>query len=579
MRDERYSQLLEAHATLEQNRSGREFPIQLLSNVEVSQLRELLEVSLLREKINAVVSVGNFDNFLQDSLNVRNEDVVVVFWELSKVHEHIAVDIETWPGERIEELFEHLVACLNTFLKNISKCRAVFFNQFSAATFSSRSLSQTTLERLAERLNSYLEQNSPLNVWLVNMEKIYMQAGIEKMASWRNFYAASAPYSIQFMREYVDYVGPKLREIAGKTRKVLIMDCDNTLWSGIVGEDGVDNISMSGPAMPGVVFAAIQREIIVLKRRGVILAICSKNNQEDVEDVFRTRGDMMIRMTDISAKQINWSDKVENIEKIREELNVGLDSIVFVDDSDYEVESVKARLPSVKVYKVPTSLEEYPSLMREVAREFVRSSTTHEDERRAEMYQEQKLREKTRSDFADLHEYLASLGLKVAIQKDAEESVGRIAQLCQRTNQFNLTNTRYTEQEVMGFMNSEDYDVLSLSASDKFGDYGITGVALIEYRDDRESALIQSFLLSCRIIGRDIELAFVNFIMKMLRKVGVKTVFARYAASDRNRQVSDFFQSLGFSVVETDGDNKQYEINLQKYKPSKLDYIEVCDGD
>ncbi len=333
MRDERYSQLLQAHTALDQNRSGPEFPIRLLSNMEVSQLRELLELSLLREEINAVVSVGNFDNFLRDSLNVQNGDVVVVFWELFGVHEHLAVDIEAWAVERIEALFEHLVTSLNSFLKNLGSCRAVLFNKFSGAIFGSHTTSKTTLEWLAERLNSYLEENSPSNVMLVSIDKIYMRAGIEKLISWRNFYTASAPYSIQFMKEYVDHLTPKLREMAGKTKKVLVLDCDNTLWAGIVGEDGVDKVLMSGPSLPGLVFAEIQREIIALKRKGVILAICSKNNHEDVEAVFQTRDDMMIQMSDIAAKQINWSDKVENIEKIREELNVGLDSLVFIDDS------------------------------------------------------------------------------------------------------------------------------------------------------------------------------------------------------------------------------------------------------
>ncbi len=194
------------------------------------------------------------------------------------------------------------------------------------------------------------------------------------------------------------------------------------------------------------------------------------------------------------------------------------------------------------------------------------------------MYQEQKLRESSRADFLNLREYLESLGLKIAIQKNSKELVSRISQLCQRTNQFNLTNTRYSEREVKNLMASEDHDVLSLRASDKFGDYGVTAVAIVEYRNHDNSAAIRSFFLSCRIIGRDIELALVNYVMGMLEKAGVEIVFASYIASERNRQVSDFFQRIGFSVVGIDGENKEYKIALQEYKPRELDYIRIDDG-
>jgi FkbH-like protein len=576
MKETKYLDLLGEHRLLDENRDGLSFLVRVLSNVTVNQLKELLELCLLRDRINATVSIGNYDNLLQDSIQADYADLVIVFWDLCRVYDHLATEIESWSQAETEALFDHLSRSIDFFLDNLKGHRTVFFNRFSGRLFSSHASAETRLEGLAKRLNLHLEAVLPPNVVLIDLDRIYSLIGIKNSVNWRDYYFAAAPYSIEFLKAYVDQLTPSLRSITGKTKKALILDCDNTLWSGILGEDGADGIAMSRSSLPGGFFFEVQQMICGLKNQGVILGLCSKNNADEVEAVFNSHKDMKLKMSDISIQRINWSDKVTNLEEISEELNIGLDSLVFVDDSEFEIQAVSARLPSVTVYKVPDKLEEYPRLMREITINFDQPSFTDEDNRRAEMYKDQAVREKAKAKFASMQDYLRSLNLNVQIECNAKRLVGRVAQMSQRTTQFNLTNIRYTESEIEDLMRSQEYDIFSLSATDRFGDYGVTALCIIKRDPNDQTADIVSFLMSCRIIGRNIEYAFLNYVMEWLHREKIMTVRGRYVASDRNKQVANFFDSLAFPVTRDDDNVKSYEISLDKYQLTSIEYIGVA---
>ncbi len=277
-----------------------------------------------------------------------------------------------------------------------------------------------------------------------------------------------------FTGEYVETIVPIILSQNGKSKKVLVVDCDNTLWKGILGEDGFDNIEMSSKTKYGKIFMEVQQLLKTYSNEGILIALCSKNNLNDVENVLMNHKDMILTEDYIVSKEINWNNKLENIKKISDVLNLNLDSFVFIDDSDFEINLVKTYLPQVKAIKVPENLNDYIQLMKNVKNLFYQNKFSNEDIKRTEKYKQRAKRIEYESQFSNVDEYLESLKQKIVINIDDHDCINRLSQITQKTNQFNLTTKRLTVSEIRNFMESSQYKVFSLSHSDQFGDSGIT---------------------------------------------------------------------------------------------------------
>ena len=351
----------------------------------------------------------------------------------------------------------------------------------------------------------------------------------------------------------------------------MILDCDNTLWNGIVGEDGFEGIDMSHNSKKGANFARIQYLIKGLQQRGVLLCICSKNNFDDVQNVLQNHPDMLLSADDFLIKKVNWLSKVENIKAIAAELNLGLDSFVFVDDSDFEVNLVKEQLPEVKVYQVPHKLHLYPELFIEILNDFYNPVLTSEDVAKTESYQQEFKRNELKTDFSDQSEYLASLGLQLESKCNGYEDVERISQMTQKTNQFNFTTKRYSTAEIEQLINSDKYSVLSYSVRDKYGDYGITALVILRY--EGKNVEFDTFLMSCRIIGRDIEFGIIDDVFKQLDATKFDKLILRLIHTKKNIVVSEFGEKFGFDLIEANETQKIYTKQTKDYQPFNLKYI------
>lgn len=287
----------------------------------------------------------------------------------------------------------------------------------------------------------------------------------------------------------------------------MVLDCDNTLWGGIIGEDGYNGIELSDSTMRGKAFREVQTIVKGLLRDGVLLALCSKNNSSDVDQVLNDHPYMILRNGDLVAQKINLQDKVTNLKELASELNLCLDSFVFVDDSSFEVGLIQKELPQVMCIQVPQKFSEYSSVIRKLRREFFSLARTAEDERKTIMYQQEHLRKEQSSEINSIDEYLTSLGLKIEVTWDPHITVSGAAQLTQKTNQFNLTTKRYTEADIHRMLSDSSYRIAPFSVEDRYGDYGVTGMTIIQ-RDKvvPNQCVIDSLLMSCRVIGRNIEL-------------------------------------------------------------------------
>jgi len=574
----KYFEILKINTKLGSNMNSNSYNISVLSNITINQIKEILEYVLRNENINANVRIGDYDNIVQDSIKYENSNVVIIFWELSNVIDGLQYKIELFDNEQFKVILKKIKSEIDLVLKNLNKTSLVLFNKFTSMPFSSLNLRKSNFEKFADQLNKYLEDKIFENIILIDLDKVIAEVNVSRSFDFRYYYSSKALYTIEFFKTYTEHIKPSIMSANGKSKKALIFDCDNTLWKGILGEDGFDKIEMSPRTKNGSIFSEIQSIALALNKQGILIGLCSKNNPKDIDEVINSHPDMKLREEHIAINKSNWADKITNLRQIAKELNIGLDSLVFIDDSSFEVNLIKGQLPEITVLQVPERLHEYPKMLRENIGLFYNLSFTKEDKKKIKMYKQQIYRESAKKKFSDIEEYLASLELKLTIFEDDESIIPRMSQMSQKTNQFNLTTKRYTEIDIRNFVISGDSKVFSFSVSDKFGDSGVTGLCIINFDKKNQTANIDTFLISCRIIGRNIEYAFMDYLVNFLKNNKVKNVIAKYVKTHKNEQVKDFYDKCSFSLIKSNNGIKDYKLFVDEYKPKKVKYVEVNNG-
>jgi FkbH-like protein len=388
---------------------------------------------------------------------------------------------------------------------------------------------------------------------LLDMQAMLEDVGRSQFFDLRLWYSSRFPFSPLAANEFSRHLIDIGRLLNSPRAKVLVLDADNTLWGGIVGEDGPDGIRL-GPDYPGNAFVDFQRRLLDFQQRGFLLALCSKNNPEDVQQILDEHPHQLLRDEHFAARRVNWQSKVQNIRELAEELNLGLDSFIFVDDSAIECGMVRQELPQVEVIQTPPKPVQVLGCLEGVARLGILSLTA-EDFAKTGMYRQDRQRREQQARVTDqgggIEQYLASLEMRMALAFNDTSQLARLAQLTQKTNQFNLTSRRYTEQQVNAFIESDNWLVASFSLADVFGDSGVVGLALVHQLDARR-AEIDTLLMSCRVIGRNAESAFLEALLRRLNQLGIVEVSARYIPTRKNKLVEHFYPQHGFTAQ---GDN------------------------
>jgi FkbH-like protein len=575
----KYSEILKQNQSLVKSSEIPIYKVSVLSNIIVHQSKEIIELMLRREGVNAYVTFGNYDNIVQDSSLHNQADAVILFWELSNITEGLHYKIGLLNGEIIDQLTDKVSAEIDLVIKNLEDCPLILFNQFSSLAFSSSTILSDSFDVLGRRLNSHLHLQSQQvgNLTLIDVDFVLASKGIDLSIDWRYFASSKALYTVSFFQAYAQSIKPYLMAVNGRIKKVLVFDCDNTLWHGILGEDGFNGIDMSAESSIGRLFQEVQSIALSLSKQGVLLALCSKNNTQDVNNVLETHSDILIKHKDLAIKKVNWLDKVKNIREMSKELNLGLDSFVFVDDSDFEVNLIRERLPQVKVLQVPSKLHLYPKMLRENIGLFYRSIVTKEDADRTYLYKKHAERVEAQTHFANIEDYLESLNIVVQVYENYSPHISRIVQLSQKTNQFNLTTIRHTMNDIDSFIQADDAEVYSFAVTDKYGDSGVTGLCIIRLYDGNWT--IDSFLLSCRVIGRNVEYNFMDYLIKILKNKNIDTLSAAFIETKKNIQVVEFYDKCGFELCNIGDFSKDYMLKIGDYKPQQTrGYIKVING-
>lgn len=381
------------------------------------------------------------------------------------------------------------------------------------------------------------------------------------LINWKYYFISQMAINPQLAFSFQEWFSTQICSIELKRKKCLILDLDNTLWGGILGEDGIKGLAIGGD-YPGNAFLMFQNQIAELGKQGVILCVCSKNNIDDVRQMWKEHPNIVLKEENFAGLKINWTNKADNIRQLAEELNIGEDSMVFIDDNPTERELIKSNLPQVIVPDFPAQPYMLPYFFKQLTeRYFAVYSVTKEDINKTEQYKMNTLRNSSKSKFVNMESYIHSLEIELKIDEIKDLTLQRIAQMTQKTNQFNLTTLRYTDADIKN-LQKEGAKIFTISVEDKFGDNGITGVCIIKMNNGQ--AEIDSLLLSCRILGKKIEDAFVNYLLNKLKNENINIVKARYNKTAKNSQVVDFYDRIGFTLVKNeDGEKvKNYIINL-----------------
>jgi FkbH-like protein len=398
------------------------------------------------------------------------------------------------------------------------------------------------------------------NLFLCDVAALYGVYGQNTAKSAQMYINADMIFSLDFIPVFTKQLNDIILALRGKFNKCLILDLDNTTWGGIVGDDGVENIKI-GDLGIGKAFSKLQTWAKALKERGVILCICSKNDEANAKEPFEKHPDMVLRLEDISVFVANWENKASNIRNIQEILNIGFDSVVFLDDNPFERNLVRLELPDVIVPELPEDPAEYLDYLLSLNL-FETVSFSENDKDRTKQYQAEAERVSSVAKFANIDEYLASLEMMSDVKEVDSFSLPRVAQLTQRSNQFNLRTQRYTDEDLKSMIESKEYIAISYTLVDKYGDNGL--ISAVVLKKEKDFMFVDTWIMSCRVLKRTMEPFVLNTIVEEAKKLGYSKLIGEYLPTAKNGMVKDHYKNFGFEEKEG-----RWELNIDSFEKHK----------
>lgn len=438
------------------------------------------------------------------------------------------------------------------------------------------SKTQLSFTRQLREVNAGLDKLSCdiKNLFIADVHSLTAEAGKEKSFSASAYVNTGFVFHLDFFPRVAYEVCAVIGAIRGQLKKCLILDLDNTVWGGIVGDDGWENLQL-GDLGIGKAYTQLQQWAKQLQQRGIILCVCSKNDEAIAKEAFEKHPDMVLKLDDIAVFVANWENKVDNIRFIQQVLNIGFDSMVFLDDNPFERNIVRMGIPELTVPELPEDAAEYLGYLQSLHL-FETASLSEEDEARTQQYQEEAKRTLVQHTFANEEEYLASLKMIAEVSSFTKFNIPRVAQLTQRSNQFNLRTVRYTEEEIAAIASDKNFIGLSFSLSDKYGDYGLISVVILKKEND--ALFIDTWLMSCRVLKRGMEQFVTNQIVEEARRSGVKKILAEFLPTPKNGLVKNLLPDMGFVLMNDSKVLKQpteetlrepWEMNVNDFTPHK----------
>ncbi|MDC3287130.1 HAD-IIIC family phosphatase [Alphaproteobacteria bacterium] len=559
----------------------KEARILICRQLTVEPIEPFLKAGASASGINLKIQLGGFDTWQQDLLNPSIDfellNCVFIFPDYRRIFGQLRTKYMP---------FDQIIATISKCLKDLS----VFLSAVRAKTSAKIVLLTPSVIQLfnlvngAERVETQIWFNKLFAKWIeqtgnlqfINSDELLSRTGQENFSDEARYHSLKLPYTEFAIRNIASEMLISVRQSVGAQRKVLVLDCDNTLWGGICGEvEKVEDLILGIDGVRATSYLRLQQTAKRLKESGVLLALLSKNNENSVCTVFEEHPSIILTKADIAAWQINWNNKYKNIKKLARELNLSLDAFVFIDDSKNEIDEMTHFCPEVwSIYLDENTLDRFDTIIRNIGF-FEKSTITDSDVIRTEHFKEEKLRVENRTKSQDYEAYLNSLEMVLHTSIGTGVNKSRAEQMAERTNQMNLNNWRISGLEIDTLLSNKDKHLISFSLCDKFGDLGEIG--LLAFTIDDEKTEISLFLLSCRAFGRSVEYAMLKVAEDYAREFKCKKITAIRNSTKKNLPIMDAFASCGYSANSI-GPNYLFSKTLQNTKQKtfpKLSHIRI----
>lgn len=548
----------------------QELVIGLTGTGTLSHFKDPLELGFAINGQTAELVVGGFDSFVADLLDpespirASNPDCLLFvvdsleLWKLTDQAEH---------PDQIAELIDQNVAFTLSLLTPVAEAGcAVFVTNAVPKGADSPGVSRRAFEgsnwRIAQRWNEQLDQQAGSGIRVLDVCFEATKVGLDNAIDYRQWCESRLPYHLDFVPRVASRFVMEAGRLAAADKKVVVLDCDNTIWGGVIGDDGLEGIEIGlTPGRPKG-YAELQRFLRDLRKAGFLLAICSKNEEANVFEVFRKHDEMVLREDDIVSFKVNWDPKADNIAQIAEELNLGLDSFVFLDDNPAEIEIVNQYLPAVEtILASPDPIDTLTGLANNPI--LFKSSVSQEDLDKTKQYKVEEQRRSLAKSVSNYDEYLASLEMYARCEAISSQTVARVSQLLNKSNQFNLTTVRRTEAEVQSLCKDPTARTVTIKLGDKFGQHGLVCIAIAHV--DNQEMTLDSLVMSCRVLKRDVEKLMLNQLVLAARQEGAQVLLAKWIRTAKNGLVKDLLENLGFELTSSSENQKDYRLNIDEY--------------
>jgi len=580
--EKKLSYFLNESKKLDPQNSNHKIKSAILCSFTINGLAECLQVKSHEKKINCKTYLGQYNQYNQEILNKNSQ-----LYKFSPDLTFLLIDVRSMLGELfytpyslsssekekfIENKFNELKNLI-IFFTNQTKSKIIITN-LNIPSYSPYGIFETksgdsfhkSIAKFNQNLiDEFVNNNS---VYIFDFNSFVNYHGEKNIFDIKQFLTGDIKISLEYIPKLADQLMGYFYATLGLSKRCIVLDLDNTLWGGIIGEDGFDGIKL-GDNSQGNSYVEFQKTLLALHQRGILLAINSKNNIDDAMEVITKHPNMILKKEHFASMKINWNDKVSNMIDISNELNFGLDYLVFFDDDPVNRELMKSSLPEVLTIELSTDSSEYSTILKNM-KEFDVLKITKEDSHRGQMYFEQKQRHELESTITNLDEFLKQLKLKVKIKSADKFSIPRISQLTLKTNQFNLTTKRYQEEDIKNLVQNNKIEIIYAQVEDKFGDNGITSMYILD-KTNPEEWYLDTFLLSCRIMGRQIEKCLMQHIISKAKMNDVKKIKADYLPTKKNKPIEAFLPDCGFI---RENDSWTFNVNEEFKYP---DFIEVVD--
>jgi FkbH-like protein len=542
--------------------------IAVLADFASQHYVKALKAALVSQRVSAVVWEADYNSIDSTIINGQSElyqtafDYIILIpsaHKLEKDFSHHPV-ATSFADEKLLQ-FRQLVELLSgrtrsrVIITNYQELNDGVFGNYANKTEQSFLFQ---VRKLNLGLMSLATQQS--NLYIADAQSLFAFYGSASSFDPKLYVHGDLIYSLDFIAALAQSTTQIIGAIQGNIKKCVVVDLDNTMWGGIIGDDGLENIQV-GDLGIGKAFTGLQNWLLHLKNRGIILAVCSKNTDSIAREPFESHPGMTLRLKDISVFVANWETKVDNIRFIHSVLNIGFDSMVFLDDNPFERDIVRQNIPGITVPELPDDPAEYVFYLQSLNL-FETASFSSEDAGRTKQYQEEAGRMELQKTFTNENEFLASLDMRAVIKPVDSFTCPRVAQLTQRSNQFNLRTIRYTDDDVKKIMVNPDFITATISLSDKYGDYGLISTVILE-KTSPDTLFIDTWIMSCRVLKRGVESLLLNEIVATAKESGARFVIGEYLPTSKNGMVKEFYRELGFDFT---GEPGRYRLDVASFR-------------